>query len=83
MRLTISPQVRYTQNNDLVVSILDATAVKADINRCFRCKSVDHVLQECPFLALKVQVETSQKKSEALHRAIPLVPCGQRRMQQL
>ena len=52
------------QNNDLVVSILDATAVKADINRCFRCKSVDHVIQECPFPALKVQVETAQKKEK-------------------
>lgn len=54
----------HMQNNDLVVSILDATAIKTDLSRCFRCKSVDHVIQECPFPAYKVQVETPQKKEK-------------------
>ena len=32
----------HIQNNDLMVTILDATAIKSDLNRCLRCKSTDH-----------------------------------------
>ena len=51
------------QNVDLVVSILDATAVKSNLNRCYRCKSVDHNVQICPFPASN-KVETNQKDTQ-------------------
>ena len=51
-------------NNDLVVSILDATAVKSDLHRCYRCRSVEHVVQECPFPAAhKMETNSKEKKS--------------------
>ena len=37
--------------NDLVVTILDATAVKNNISRCFRCRSAEHMVSDCPFPA--------------------------------
>ncbi len=52
------------QNNDLVVTILDATAVKGDLSRCFRCKSVEHVVQACPFPAHMVPVEAIPKENK-------------------
>ena len=36
---------------DLVVTLLDATAIKNNVSRCFRCRSTSHVVQECPFPA--------------------------------
>ena len=47
-----------TISSDLVVSILDATAIKSDVLRCFRCRSTEHIVQECPFPAT---MEASKK----------------------
>jgi len=40
-----------TVSSDLAVSTLDATAVRSDVTRCFRCRSTEHVVPECPFPA--------------------------------
>ena len=36
-------------DNDLYVTILDKSAVRRDIPRCHRCKSLDHKVAHCPF----------------------------------
>jgi hypothetical protein len=36
---------------DIMVSTMDATAVRLDVIRCYRCRSAEHVVQECPFPA--------------------------------
>ena len=38
-------------DNMLFVSILDAAAVKTDAKHCFRCKSLFHLISDCPFPA--------------------------------
>lgn len=38
-----------TIDTDLFVTILDSTAVKQNVQRCYRCKSYDHTVHECPF----------------------------------
>ena len=35
----------------IMVSTMDATAVRHDVIRCYRCRSAEHVVQECPFPA--------------------------------
>ena len=39
-------------NIDLQSQLLDAAAVKAGAARCYRCKSFDHTVIECPFSAM-------------------------------
>ena len=45
---TCSFQFNSVQN-DLFVIIFDATAVKRNIRACHRCKSLDHLANNCPF----------------------------------
>lgn len=40
-----------TVDTELFVTILDSTAVKQNAQRCFRCKSFEHGVGECPFPA--------------------------------
>ena len=47
---------------DLVVSTLDATAIRTDVSRCFRCRAVDHAVQECPFPAVNPMAASTQEK---------------------
>ena len=55
----------HVQNNDLMVTILDATAIKVDLNRCLRCKATDHYVQDCPFQSFKAEKETPYGKNQA------------------
>ena len=52
----------HIQNNDLMVTILDATAIKSDLKRCLRCKSTEHYVQECPFQSSKAEVQKTGSK---------------------
>ena len=36
-------------DHDLYVSILDSSAVRRDVPRCYRCKSFNHKVSHCPF----------------------------------
>ena len=50
-------------DSDLYTSLFDITAAKKGAKACFRCKSVEHVVQACPFPA-QDPVETYQKKAQ-------------------
>lgn len=59
-------------DNDLFVTILDSTAIKSDALRCFRCKSFEHVVSNCPFPA-EAQVEANKKAVRAKPGQKPLL----------
>ena len=63
-KLSESKSFMYdTIDNMLYVSILDATAIRVDSKQCFRCKSLDHLVFDCPFPAQdKVGKDASQRK---------------------
>ena len=51
-----------TMDSELFVTILDATAVKSGPLACFRCKSHEHKMASCPFLAFQSSMEASAQK---------------------
>jgi hypothetical protein len=71
MELACSKSFNYhIQNNDLMVTILEATAIKSDITRCLRCKSVLHYVQDCPFPATKTEKDKKyNKQSKWFHES--------------
>ncbi len=54
-------------SHDLVITILDATAVKPNAIRCNRCKAYDHVAAGCPFpeTLSKTQEKSKGQSSQA------------------
>jgi hypothetical protein len=38
-----------TIDNMMYVSIMDVTAIRSDTKQCFRCKSIHHLISDCPF----------------------------------
>ena len=50
-------------DNDLYITIFDASTVKRSAKQCFRCKSLDHPVQECPFPAPNSMEENKKKPS--------------------
>ena len=49
-RPTLSGRFDFsTPSQDLLLTILDATAVKPNALRCNKCKGYDHVASACPF----------------------------------
>ena len=50
----------HSVDSDLFLSVLDATAIKSDAKRCFRCKAYDHMVHDCPFPPVNT-LQKSQK----------------------
>ena len=53
-------------DNDPFTTILDATAVKQHSAKCFRCKSAEHMVQNCPFPAAQTTMETGSKAQKRI-----------------
>ena len=51
----------------LISTVLDSTAVILNAQRCRRCRSLDHVDNECPFPATESSV-TTPETSKSTHR---------------
>ena len=49
-------------------SILDATAAKQHSVKCFRCKSAEHMVQNCPFPAAQTTIEKGSKTQKSITR---------------
>ena len=49
-------------DTDIYITTFDATTVKRNLKQCFRCKSLDHAIAECPFPA-PASLEENKKKT--------------------
>ena len=64
-KLALENSLEFDQiDTNLYVSILDATAVKSGQKTCHRCKSYDHLVNNCPFPAEYTLAEEKEKKSK-------------------
>ena len=48
-------------DHDLYVTIFNTDALRSDAIRCFRCKSYDHVVIQCPFPARPAEKQAKQE----------------------
>ena len=60
--LTLNERLNFSSpSQDLISTVLDATAVKPNAQRCQRCKSYDHSVGLCPFPEVKSSSQAQSK----------------------
>ena len=52
-------------SQDLIVTILDATAIKPNALRCMKCKGYDHVASGCPFPDMQPKAQSKTQSQSA------------------
>ena len=52
---------------NLYTTVMDATSIKKGAAQCYRCKSFDHLVQECPFQA-SAPMEANPKEGSKVQR---------------
>lgn len=68
-KLSSTKQLNFSDiDTHLVVTVLDATAVRRNSQRCHRCSSSDHMIAQCPFPSRpSVDSDTSARPKAVYH----------------
>ncbi len=64
---TLADRLKFSEpSNELINTVLDATAVKPNAIRCQRCRGHDHIVSNCPFPeAQKTSQNQTQNRQQA------------------
>ena len=58
----------HKSNTDIYITTFETTTVKRGLKQCFRCKSLEHSVQDCPFPAPSSLEENAKKTNTSFTR---------------